>query len=291
MYEAMLTLAESPTESPLNDEHAQWETILLHRIETGDVRLPVMPSTAVRALELANDPNVDTRDLSVVLAHDPAIAANIIRAAGTTDYAGGTEIRNLDDAVSRIGTRAFCQLVSAFAIQGEIYADSDRSPVLKQYRKTSLVTAKLASQIAVKARRDTGTAFLCGLLHTIGKPVVWHLVNDLKRLLDRSASDAVVRELVEGFHVEMARQICREWDMPPVVRVVCGRLQSGEDAEAEYQTEILLTSLAHQLTGRLFGAVSHPAADFADTMEARFLGLDAEDIGAFLDATRGSVGL
>ena len=276
---------EPPVAAAIDEDYAMWENTVLHRMETGEVRLPVMPSAATRALALARDPNLETSELTAVLGHDPAIAANILRVTSSAAYGGGTDIQCLDTAIARIGTRTFVQLVSAFAIQSEIYSSSERYELLTDYRRHASATACLAADLAKRARTDGGSAFLCGLLFTVGKPVILHLVQDLQRLLDRTAKDETIETLVEQFHVEMARQICREWQMPLVIQSVCGRLESDEE---EFQTKKIVTSFADQLASVVCGFATPSVDELADSVEARFLHLGADDIQEILEAARES---
>lgn len=282
----MTTISEPVSATAADEDFSMWENTVLHRVEAGDVRLPVMPSAATRALEMARDPNLDISDLTAVLDHDPAIAANILRVASSAAYGGGTDIQCLDGAINRIGTRTFIQLVSAFAIQSEIYGGSERSDLLTGYRRHASATACVASDIARRVRIDGGSAFLCGLLFTVGKPVILHLIQDLQRLLERTASEPTIETLVEQFHVEMARQICREWQMPPVIQAVCGRADT-DDSE-DFQTEKIVTSFADRLAGWVCGFAESSVDELADTVEAGFLQVSADDVQDILDAARES---
>jgi len=270
----------------LTEEYVRWEATVLHRLETGNVRLPVMPTVASRAFELANNPDLDTNDLTPLLENDPAIAANILRVAASAVYGAGCEIRDLGEAVNRIGTRTFCQLVSAFAIQGEVYGGARSSPRLNEYRAHSLATASLASHLALLVRVDGGAAFLAGLLYTIGKPVIWHLIDDLQRLLGEPVSARTIDALVENHHVPMARQVCQEWELPELVRAVSGRHASPGDEDSGYGREAAAVALADQLAHHLCGTARRPMGELEHSPVAIYLDLKAEDFRQAVDDVR-----
>lgn len=229
------------------DEYSSWESRLSNRLEIGEVQLPIMPTTASQALRLANDPNLELHHLARLVENDPAVAANIIRVASSAMYGGTGEVSSLKEAITRIGMRTFCHLVGAFVIQGEVYGGENAASRLKQMCRHSMYTAKIASQLADKLDRDEGSAFLCGLLLMIGKPAVWHLINDLQGLLVQDVSPEVMDQLVEKFHVQMAGLICEEWELPDLVKTVCAGQDAPDEVNEEHRPQLLIAEVADRL--------------------------------------------
>ena len=97
---------------------------LREAIETGNLTIPVMPETAIRVREAAEDPNSTGRDIARILEADPALAARVLRLANSALYAGRTEIKDLTHAIVRLGSSTVVSLVVGAAGQEVFRSDA-----------------------------------------------------------------------------------------------------------------------------------------------------------------------
>ena len=65
--------------------------------------------------------------------------------------------------------------------------------------------------------RSPDTAFLSGLLHAIGKPLVVHIVNQNQQSSTAPLPWAAILSLIKESYVEVGRQLAEEWGFPDSV--------------------------------------------------------------------------
>src|SRR6185295_16268168 len=65
--------------------------------------LPALPSVALQALAVANDPSSTATDLPRVIMSDPPLAAKVLRVATSVHFARGHDVSDLQTAIVRLG--------------------------------------------------------------------------------------------------------------------------------------------------------------------------------------------
>jgi HD-like signal output (HDOD) protein len=80
-------------------------------IEQESFSLPTLPSVAVNIQKILDNPNVSAEQIVAVLAIDPSVSAQIIKAANSALYAGKPQIDSTRDAALRLGYRRLHNLV------------------------------------------------------------------------------------------------------------------------------------------------------------------------------------
>ncbi|MGH8019587.1 MAG: HDOD domain-containing protein [Opitutaceae bacterium] len=207
-------------------------TALAEGFAAGGVQLPVLPQIAARVMTLANDPDAELADLSDLIHQDQALAGNVLRIANSAAYCTGEAIVSLRQAVMRLGMSVLSEIAIAACLQGEAL----RTPGYEAYRRSLLVHAFIsggfAKELARQKRRNVEAMFLCGLMHTIGKPVVLRLVCDLQRNRAGRLGEAEVVRLAEEFQSQAAQAVTAAWKLPQQVQVVAVHHRDPESAPA-----------------------------------------------------------
>src|SRR5262245_31222855 len=171
-------LAMSTTGADVRTLLGQW--IAERRLE-----LPVLPMVATQVLSLGQNEATDPAKLSAVIHCDQALAAHVLRIANSAAYAGGVACGSLPQAVSRLGMPSITDIAVAVAVQGAVFAGDGCGELFAQLWRHSVMTAFFSKEIARTRRRSAEVAFLCGLLHDIGKAVL--LANVDRRVTGRVA--------------------------------------------------------------------------------------------------------
>jgi putative nucleotidyltransferase with HDIG domain len=78
----------------------------------------------------------------------------------------------------------------------------------------SLVAAAFAQEIARSRRWNVEEAFLCGLLHDVGKPVLWQELIDLHRAANCPVDDNACRAAIGVLHARIGAELVRHWALP-----------------------------------------------------------------------------
>jgi putative nucleotidyltransferase with HDIG domain len=207
---------------------------LLERIETGKLELPLLPRTATEILGMCQSGDCEMKDLADLVQRDPTLAANVLRVANSAAHGGVERIVSLQQAASRLGLNALCEIATAIAVRGKVFTLRGREEELARLWRHSATTGAWAKEIARKRRRNVEGAFLCGLLHDVGHPVLMQLVHELAGGANASAVSGEAA-LCERYHAEIGARLLVNWDMPAwMVAAIDAHhtpLEAGEHAE------------------------------------------------------------
>ena len=143
-----------------------------HLIESGELPLPVLPEVASQVLSMVQRPDCDTARLAELLRRDPAMTAHVMQVAASPMYAGATKISSLQQAIGRLGFSTITQIVLAVASKTRVFAVPGFESQVKLAFQHALATALFAQEIARTRRSTVDVAFLAGLFHDFGQPVL-----------------------------------------------------------------------------------------------------------------------
>ena len=82
----------------------------------------------------------------------------------------------------------------------------------------ALATGFYGKSIAGQIGQDPDMAFLCGLLHAIGKPFVVHTVNQYLQNTAELLPWSAMVQLMQESYIEVGRQLGDAWDFPVPVK-------------------------------------------------------------------------
>jgi putative nucleotidyltransferase with HDIG domain len=192
-------------------------------------QLPLLPAVVTELLSL--DPEADDyfNRLLRLAERDPPFAVRVLRCANSAYSAPRFPIVSLDEAFNRLGTEQCAGLVLALSV---IKVFAPRNAGQKSLWVHSLQTAMFARLFSrwVRATRVGGNeAYLCGLLHDIGRFVQFEgNVDELDRVndLEWASPDELVRvEYRElGYdHALLGFDACRKWALPESIAEVVRR--------------------------------------------------------------------
>jgi HD-like signal output (HDOD) protein len=94
--------------------------------------------------------------------------------------------------------------------------------------------------------RETGLAYLCGLLHTIGKAVTLGAVHEVAQRANHPLSAEDYDMLIEMFYREVGKSVIAAWRLPPPIPCVLAHWEDYRNA-GEVQWESNVVNVAHRL--------------------------------------------
>jgi putative nucleotidyltransferase with HDIG domain len=195
----------------------QIRTALLTRIEGGHLELPLLPTIVWEVMEITASDDVDTHKLSELIHRDQALASHILRVANSPAYMPRLPIVSLQQAVSRLGASTLGEIAFAITLQSRVFDVPGYEHEVRTLWQHAVGTGAYAKEIARLRRSNVEGAFLCGLLHDIGKPVLLQTLMDIQRSLGLTVDPAAVSAVMEACHTEVGNLIATEWGLPPHV--------------------------------------------------------------------------
>lgn len=219
---------------------------LLSRIE-GEQHLPLLPATAARVLAACENERTGLEELAELITHDPSLAAHMLRIANSVGYAPRVPILSLQQAINRVGLATVSEVAIAVALKERVFAVPGYQERIAELWLHSALTACFAKEIAQLLRKDQDSAFLCGLLHDVGMPIVLQLVCDLVREgCAPSVPPPQMEAAMQELHPTVGARMAEAWKLGPWIRRVI--LHHHEPALAKYHPdEIPIVALADAL--------------------------------------------
>jgi len=227
------------------DEHRRSsDVVLLMRALRGDpvAGIRQLPVAAQRALSLLRD-DAPTNMLVDLFERDPAITQALLQQVNSAYYnPSGTRILSLSDAITRMGRVGVQSVLMEQSIAGMVSRPGGDLDAMAQQSWDHMVrVAPLARRLAPAVGAPPDQAFLLGLLHDVGKLVVFDRISELRgakrRLLniDKHVVSRALRLLHEplgglivqnwGLDSDIARAIgSHHREPPPAVRDVLGEV-------------------------------------------------------------------
>ena len=147
---------------------------ILTKIRTSK-NLPTLPHILLRLINACNDDSTTVKEISRIIDKDSSLSAKVMRMINSVGYGLPTRVTNMEQALLLLGTDAVKNIaVSAAVFQVFGGAKADGIFDLKGFWRHSLLCASMAKLIAQRIDYSAPEeAFLSGLLHDIGKLVLW----------------------------------------------------------------------------------------------------------------------
>lgn len=214
-------------------------------IRSSELKLPPMPSSALKVLQVLEDPDASAQDVVQLISTDPILTAEILRTANSARYAGRDEVTNVQIAVVRIGLRALQSIVLGASLHKAMRRSKSLEAIVEEvWRQTASVGA-LARAIASETGVDPDQGFLHGTMHDLGKVPLLALLG--KRLGDKAqAREEIVAKIFFLFHEKAGQMLAEKWDLPAEIASIAGCHHHFE-RNTEHPRLAALVSLAHRV--------------------------------------------
>ena len=179
----------------------------------GKLTMPMLPEVAQKAMQLAQDPDSDSLSLANLIQSDQSLAAHVMRIANSATYSPNANIISLQQAISRLGMNMIAEITLTAALSAVRYKIKGFESTLDSIWQHALLSGLWSKEVARKARKNVEAAYIGGLLHSIGKPVIiQYLVNE-----DPTISAEKCLEVCELCFLQIGVEIAKHWKMPDQV--------------------------------------------------------------------------
>lgn len=245
------------------------------RLAECDTSLPMLPDLAMRIIELTANPDTPTAQLVRIVSKDQVIASRLLALANSAYCAPMSEVSTVTEAVVRIGTGAVRNLVVTISFYSRMYDQKLYGADGRRLVDHSIGTAYLARLVAERAHLPEDEAFLCGLMHDIGKLVILKVAHDHERQTATRLDPAEVAQLVEEEHAEVGARMLHRWHLPETLEEPIQYHHDYRKA-TQYPRETAVAYFANLLSHRYgFGCEPNQHDPLSDPV-CDELGIDAE---------------
>lgn len=255
--------------SPMTSATTDLSRVFGSLIASQKLELPPMPATAAEVMTLCQQETTDAARLSAVVHRDQTIASNVLRVANSAAYVGQVPCTSLQQACSRLGMQLISEIATAVAVRGRMFGNPRCAALLTALWRHSVLAGFFSKEIARARRRNVDIAFLCGLLHDIGKAVLLDNVDRVAGGGEMQVGEADLLAALHEHHVEAGVLLARQWQLP---EQIAEAMQCHHDPTTSARfRDLTLTvtfadALAHHTAPNVFaeplteaGLAKHPA--------------------------------
>ena len=203
---------------------------LLAIIQTYISRMPSLPITVSKILQICNDPKTSPADLNQVISLDPVLMGRVMKLINSAYYSLPNQITSLVRAIIMLGINTVKNLALSTAVLGNLSAKKNFQALnIDGFWRHSLCVGVTAKLLAARRKKDVKQLeeyFVAGLLHDVGKiPLNNKLSTEYVEALTVADKERAplyqVEERITGVnHSEVGRLIMKNWNLGPVMEDV-----------------------------------------------------------------------
>ena len=182
--------------------------------------LPTLPSVVARVNEMVGDPAVSAGEINDVISKDMALSARILKLVNSAFYGFERKIASVTHAIVILGFNS----VRNVSLSASVFEAFDARDLPFGYRDFWIhsIGVAVASNVIARRKRlaDLEDAFMCGLLHDIGKIVLHQFAReDFARVLDEvKQRDCLIYDaeldILETSHAQVGGLLTDRWHLP-----------------------------------------------------------------------------
>lgn len=217
--------------------------LILQQVST----LPTLSTVATRLLRLTASDESDLREIVRIIESDPALTARILSMCRRANLGMADRIRTVERAVVMLGFESIRNAVLSVEVY-DLLSDSAEQPEPEERRSAVLADSRectfdrrafwkhsigvaaaaqlLAESLGKAHAIAPDEAFVCGLLHDLGKIVLDRLLpRTYQRVVeaaDRHLADIaeIERRIIGVDHHTVGRRLAQQWQLPHVMQDV-----------------------------------------------------------------------
>lgn len=182
--------------------------------------LPLLPAVVVRMMGLTLDSDQLFEEVLEIASQDPSLALRVLRMANSAMSAPVSPIETLERAVLRLGAAHVAELVTAAAVT-RVFVPRTLGERNLWHHAIEVATASRI-MLAARAPRgvDVGAGYLAGLLHDVGRLVMFDqspaFIQEVDDLAWKTPGELVEAEVsVTGTdHATIGGRVCEHWQVP-----------------------------------------------------------------------------
>jgi putative nucleotidyltransferase with HDIG domain len=187
------------------------------RVANGKLDIPLLHDVAYQVLSATSSGDADASKMAELIHRDQALATHVLRIANSAAYLPREPILSLQQAIARLGLTTLRNIVIAVSVRARVFSFGAFEVYAKTLWRHSFATALFARETARRSHVDCEAAFMAGLLHDVGKPVVLKVIADLGEQYVDVLGPTLLRQILEEHHLDVGVRLAENWKLPKTV--------------------------------------------------------------------------
>ena len=180
------------------------------------VKVSTIPAVVSRIISVTEDSGSNVHDLEKVIEHDQAIASRVVGLSNAVYYGFPRKITSISQAVLVLGFDMVKGLaVSTAVFEGFNSFDRVMMTALWRHSFETAIASVLVAERSGIVNKDL--AFLAGLLHDIGRPIMYQIFNSEYTNLTADDTNSLIAQEEEAFgagHAEVGSWFADKCKLP-----------------------------------------------------------------------------
>ncbi len=243
---------------------------MIKAIERYIEKMPSLPTTVTRVMEICNNPATSPADLNRVVGLDPVLMGKVMQLINSAYYGRPNKITSLVRAIILLGLNTVKNLALSTAILGNLTGPGDHVLNMDGFWEHSLCTGVIAKKIAVQTKIDSKRHeefFIAGLLHDIGKiPLANCFPQEYLAAVSKSDSDRtslhnIEQEIFQFDHQDTGILISEYWKIEGSIREAIAFHHKPAEYDGENLSLVCAVAVANYVSlylGRGFAGNRYP---------------------------------
>lgn len=194
--------------------------VLLERLATAEqTDLKPMPATIARALRMTHDLDASMLELVDLFESDAALAQEALRVADSAYYRrGGGTIQSILDAAQRVGMSGLQNVLMGHLVRSALCRPGSHYDAIADHvHQHGLRVASIARRLARTFEQDPETGYSLGLLHDVGKLVLFDAIGTMRTQQRREVRipPPFLKAMLRELHEPLGGLAALRWGLPP----------------------------------------------------------------------------
>lgn len=201
-----------------NSDQFRFLSLLALELENGDIFLPSLPDVVLKIRKILESDSCDFERVSRAVSVDPVLVSRLFVLSNSAYYnRANIKIETLDGAIGRLGFEVVRNTAMSLAMK-QLYSSDKNSKSARHLRAVWARGMKLSSMAYAIAKTygslSHEAAYLCGLMHEVGKLYILTKAKDFPELLGDSES---LHSVMEEWNPQVSKSIIESWGFPDEV--------------------------------------------------------------------------
>ena len=231
----------------MSDDRPELEDVLANLTD-----MPALPTVVAKLTRLIADPKTTASDINDALSADPGLVTKILKLVNSAYYGFARRITTITNAVVILGYNQVRNLaLSAFIFDKFANVGPGARFDINGFWRHSIGSAFLAASIAkhIDPRLEED-AFICGLLHDLGKFIMAQNASaHIAKVIDRVTKKDILfhtaeQECLDYDHAILGAVVMERWNLPETLVDVVRNHHMPMEAPEKSRTLSCVTNLA-----------------------------------------------
>ena len=241
---------------PINEKTRKDLSVVSHEFVQIIDNLPQFPDNIVKIQRLLDDPNSKMQEIASLISSDVSLATDLLKLVNSAAYALSAPCRSINEAVKLVGIRGIKNMLISVATIESLDAKekAHHKELWDHSYKVAFYAYELARNFCAHERIVVEDAYVCGLLHDMGKLIYEkahpETTEKMKSICEqKNISNDIFEKLLAGVnHGEIGALIAEKWNFPEVIAEVIRHHHDPENAKEEYRKTATLIYLSDMIS-------------------------------------------